>query len=261
MDLSKLFNPNEKPLDRLLTAGGFCSIFRTIGCIGDSISSGEFESRDADGKKDYHDMFDYSWGQFLARFTGSKVYNFSRGGMRADWYLESFADEMGYWDPALACQAYIVGLGVNDLLNHQKPLGTVDDGFTTPDESTFSGCYQEILRRYREIQPDAKFFLSTIARGNPGWDATGLVDGHAELIRQIAAKYPNTYVLDMNRYSPSWGEMYDRFFLGFHMTACGYAFTAQMFLSYIDYIVRMNMQDFKEAGFIGTGLHYIEDAK
>lgn len=28
--------PEEKPLDRLVTDGGFCGIFRTIGCIGDS---------------------------------------------------------------------------------------------------------------------------------------------------------------------------------------------------------------------------------
>ena len=32
----------EKPLDRILNDGGFCGIFRTIACIGDSLSSGEF---------------------------------------------------------------------------------------------------------------------------------------------------------------------------------------------------------------------------
>ena len=74
---------NEKPLDRIVTDGGFCSIFRTIACIGDSLSSGEFESKDESGNTRYHDFYDYSWGQFLARSTGSKVYNFSRGGMTA----------------------------------------------------------------------------------------------------------------------------------------------------------------------------------
>ena len=65
---------NEKPLDRIVTDGGFCSIFRTIGCVGDSLASGEFESIDEDGKKHYHDFYEYSWGQFIARSTGSKVY-------------------------------------------------------------------------------------------------------------------------------------------------------------------------------------------
>jgi hypothetical protein len=38
-----MVQPDEKPLDRLVENGGFCSIFRTIGCVGDSLSSGEFE--------------------------------------------------------------------------------------------------------------------------------------------------------------------------------------------------------------------------
>ena len=37
-------NHDEKPLDNIVSDGGFCSIFRTIGCVGDSLSSGEFES-------------------------------------------------------------------------------------------------------------------------------------------------------------------------------------------------------------------------
>ena len=40
---------NEKPLDRLVTDGGFCGILRTIGCVGDSLSSGEFEARNEEG--------------------------------------------------------------------------------------------------------------------------------------------------------------------------------------------------------------------
>ena len=43
MDWKTLFPENEQPLDHLLPDGGFCGIFRKIGCIGDSLSSGEFE--------------------------------------------------------------------------------------------------------------------------------------------------------------------------------------------------------------------------
>ena len=60
----------EKPLDTLVGDGGLCGVFRTIGCVGDSLSSGEFESLDASGNKTYHDMFEYSWGQYLARMAG-----------------------------------------------------------------------------------------------------------------------------------------------------------------------------------------------
>ena len=40
-----------------------------------------------------------------------------------------------------------------------------------------------------------------------------------------------------------------------HMTPAGYLLTAKMTAAYIDYIIRHNMQDFKEVGFIGTDLH------
>ena len=33
----------NKPLDKIICDGGMMNIFRTIGCIGDSLSSGEFE--------------------------------------------------------------------------------------------------------------------------------------------------------------------------------------------------------------------------
>ena len=35
--------PDEKPLDRIVSDGGFVGIFRTIACVGDSLASGEFE--------------------------------------------------------------------------------------------------------------------------------------------------------------------------------------------------------------------------
>ena len=62
MDITKFYgNPDEKPLDNLVTDGGFCGIFRTIGCIGDSLSSGELETYDEEGIRGYHDFYEYSW--------------------------------------------------------------------------------------------------------------------------------------------------------------------------------------------------------
>ena len=89
----------EKPLDNLISDGGFCSILRTVGCIGDSLSSGEFETLDQNGGHHYYDIFDYSWGQFMARAADITVYNFSRGGMSARQYIETFAEEKDFWNP------------------------------------------------------------------------------------------------------------------------------------------------------------------
>ena len=92
MNISEFMpSKDEKPLDRLVGDGGFTGIFRTIACIGDSLSSGEFESDSEACGKGYHDYFEYSWGQYIARTAGCKVYNFSRGGMTAKWFMESYA--------------------------------------------------------------------------------------------------------------------------------------------------------------------------
>lgn len=257
MKFSDFFRADEQPLDKLLPGGGFCGIFRTIACIGDSLSSGEFESTNADGSVGYNDMYDYSWGQYIARTLGCKVYNFSQGGMSARWYVEKFADERDLWNPDKAAQAYIIALGVNDTSQNNFddcPMGSMDDIGT--DRCTFARYYGEIIERYKQIQPDAKFFLMTIPRGESKSEAlVARRDAYAELLYQMAERYDNTYVLDFRRYAPVYdNEFRQQFFMGGHMNACGYILTAQMVMSYIDYIIRHNMRDFKSVPFIGTEL-------
>ena len=131
MNLTQFWdNKDEQPLDRIVNDGGMCAIFRKIACIGDSLSSGEFEGKAADGQKSYHDMFEYSWGQYIARAAGNTVYNFSRGGMTAKEYCDAFAKKLGLWDKEKACQAYIIALGVNDItraMANKEQLGGTDD--------------------------------------------------------------------------------------------------------------------------------------
>lgn len=58
---------NEKPLETFVGEYSNTSFFRKIAFIGDSLSSGEFETIDAEGNHGWHDMYEYSWGQFIAR--------------------------------------------------------------------------------------------------------------------------------------------------------------------------------------------------
>ena len=118
---------HEKPLENLTENGGFAAIFQSICCIGDSLSSGEFEYVNKNNEKFYYDKFEYSWGQFISRMTGNKVYNFSRGGMTAKEYIESFADLNNFWDINKKSDCYIIALGVNDILNMHMPIGNIND--------------------------------------------------------------------------------------------------------------------------------------
>lgn len=259
MKLEDLFPDDEKPLDRLCTDGGFAKIFRRIACVGDSLSSGEFQAVKADGSYSYHDFYEHSWGQYLGRTCGSLVRNFSTGGMTASNYCEEFGDHMGFWDPGKACDAYILALGVNDLLNYGQELGSTADicpADWRKNGKTFAGYYGQILQRYREIQPRARFFLVTIPSQGAGSEKEELRERHAQLLQEIAALFPNTYVIDLFHCAPVYDDAFKRrFFLSGHMNPAGYVLTAQMIASYIDWIIRQDMEAFADVGFIGTGLH------
>ena len=75
-------NFEDRPLQNIIRDGGMMNIFRTIGCIGDSLASGEFEYWD-NGQKGYWDFYEYSWGKQMERISGVSMTNFSRGGMTA----------------------------------------------------------------------------------------------------------------------------------------------------------------------------------
>lgn len=262
---------NEMPLDTLLDTAGYVPIFRTIACIGDSLSSGEFESDAGEGKSNYHDMFEYSWGQYMARMCGNTVYNMSRGGMTAREFCDGWADQNGFWNAKYASQAYIIALGVNDVNWLQNniidknvdgitwdtdPLGTIDDIHDDWHDNprNFVGHYATIVQRMKEIQPRAKFFFVTMPRW--GEEPTRGQAEHAKVLHQMAEKFDNSYVIDLNKYAiPYDDSTKEALWLRGHMSPMGYIYTARLMISYIDYLIRKYPADFKEVPYIGTELH------
>ncbi len=249
---------NEKPLDKRAVNGGFVRILDTLGCVGDSLSSGEFEAVGEDGKTKYLDEFGYSWGQVIARTAGIKVYNFSKGGMTAWKYCEEFAWEKGFWAPELKCRAYIIALGVNDLVNQKQELGTLDDIDTNnymKNAKTFTGYYAQIIQHYKKINPFAKFFLMTMPRQyeNESEERIAIRDAHQKRLYELAGFFDNCYVLHLRKYGPVYDQKFrDNFYLRHHMNPMGYVVTAEMVMSYIDYIIRHNPDDFKTIGLQNT---------
>ena len=260
-DIEKIMkDENEKPLDNLVPNPSFLGIFRRIGCVGDSLASGEMESLNDKNERGFHDYYEYSWGQYMARNAGFEALNFSKGGMTAEVYCESFADANNFWSPKLECQAYIIALGVNDITKYGSDLGSIDDidiNDWRNNKKTFAGYYGEIIQRLKEIQPKAKFFLTTIPRGDYKDEPRSCAeDIHAELIYEMAKLFDYTYVMDIRKYSPVITDEFKKiFFLGGHLNPMGYILYARMFESYIDYIIRHNPEDFAQVAFIGTSFH------
>lgn len=264
MDWEKeLYDATEKPLDRLVEGYSNTSIFRKMAFVGDSLSSGEFETVNHEGKKTFHDMFAYSWGQHIARKNGLTAYSFSKGGMTAKEYCESFAEEMGYWDKDKACQAYVIALGVNDIYNSEDPnveIGSpadVDVKDYRNNKKNFIGYYAEIVSRYKEIAPDAKFFFVGFPRETIFPRPEAQTRGVIEALYGLCEIFDNCYVIDLYEYGPLYDQrFYKHYWLHTHLNPMGYVLTAKMVDSYIDYIIRHNPEDFKNVGFIGSGIEY-----
>ena len=261
MDITKYMKiEGEQPLDNIVQNGGLCGIFRKIACIGDSLSSGEFQSYE-NGAHGFHDYYEYSWGQYMARDAGCTVYNFSKGGMTAKDY-DRFARDKGFFDDEYKAQAYIIALGVNDVsrvLGGELEFGSLEDVNLedyAKNAATFVGYYAKIIAKYQAIQPKAKFFLVTAPRDGSTSERQEYYDKHAEILHGLAQMFANCYVIDLRKYAPVYDAEFKRsFFLSGHMNAAGYRLTALMMESYIDYFIRHNPEDFTQVSFIGTPYH------
>lgn len=257
MDWDKLlFNDAEKPLDTFADGYSHTSAFRNMAFIGDSLSSGEFESRDKGGNPHYYDFFEYSWGQYIARKNGLMAYNFSRGGMTAKEYIEYFAEQNGFWSKEKACEAYVIALGINEVFNGDMEIGDIgdiDEADYTKNQPTYAGYYAQIVSRYKEIAPDAKFFFVTMPN-DEALDSEKLAR-MVQLMYDMAEHFDNCYVIDLFKFGPVYDKKFrEKFFLYGHLSPSGYILTARMIDSYIDYLVRHNSQDFKKVGFINKDI-------
>ena len=255
------FPAGDAPLDKITGQPGFTGIFHSWGFIGDSLSSGEHESRNADGTIGYHDLYEYSWGQRICQATGAKGDNYSQGGETASGWIEHFWNNPNNGNNNIDAkvspkQGYIIALGVNDF-NRGDKAGNPDVDINlsdfTKNADTFAGNYGGIIQRVKSIQPEAKIFVVTTPRdGQDRKEFNGV-------IRKMADIFSNVYVIDLEKYAPDYSEGSDirqNYYMGGHLSAAGYLLTSWIMMDYIDWIVRHNMDDFCQVAFIGTGLKY-----
>ena len=250
----------KTPLTDIITDGGFTAIFRTIGIVGDSLSSGEHEFYDGVTRK-YCDYYEYSWGQFIARKCGLTAYNFSVGGMTAKEF-NSFANYCKCYTAEKLCQAYIIALGRNDMNawdKYEYGFGKITDiDFKNPDNNkdSFVGHYAKIIQKLKIVQPKATIFVVTMPKSSSdAGERDCKCDRHAEFLRSLVELFDNLYVIDLRKYAPVHDDNFvSRYYLEGHLNAMGYLITAEQISTYIDYIIRNNYEKFKDVAFIGKNI-------
>lgn len=230
--------------------------FNKFGAIGDSLSSGVCVSN-AGGTYTYPNLYEYSWGQFMAHKNGMTCINFSKGGLTTRSWL---TDAMGYARliaDGNQCNAYTIALGVNDAnnLGHDYVGSSADINISDPTQNadTFYGNYGKIISAVKSVQPKAKIFLFTIP------ETASQYGEFNEAIREIATLFDNVYLIDLAS-----SKYIDLFNVGFikqqrrvgHYNAIAYRYMAEKLYKILGSYMYVNASEFKQIEFIGTNYSY-----
>lgn len=253
-------NDTERPLEHIIRDGGLTRIFRTAGVVGDSLSSGCMEYKDSSGNALGYDRYAFSWIQQMRGICGfDKAENFSVGGLTSKtfWTTQSQKVKNLREDGANhKCQLYFIALGVNDIADTTMDVGTPND-ISNDNSTTFYGYYSRIIKLIQNQQPKARIFLV----GLPNHNKMTIWGKRFKDFKNAIADMPNhfsfVYYLNLYEYEKPYDSEFQKiYFNGFHENALGYARTAWVISSYVDWYIRHNYEEFREVGFIGTDYHY-----
>ena len=227
--------------------------FLKIGCIGDSLASGESAYKKADGANGLVDIYEHSWGQFMAKHYGIECVNFSCGGLTT----RSYWTHSRGWASAQKnlCNAYIIGLGQNDRGKlGDEYLGTLADINLTDCEKnadTYYGNYAKIIQKIKGVQPKAKFFLLP--------DPIIAIDhAYNNAVVEIANKLPDCYLIDLTKYSDMYktGGFFRANNRGGHYNSIAYNYMGEIIGKEISKFMYANPAEFAQVEFIGTEYAY-----
>ena len=232
------------------------------------------------------DVYDVSWGQQICRLLGASGYNFSVGGEYCKrWCIGEDNDRR--WDKAQTDlkDVYTIGLGVNDrgywmggqtsivdypcvtayqnqsdygnlTLTEQEILADVNDADYTQNANSYAGWYAGIIQRIKSVRKDAHIFCIT----NPQ-DINVSKNEWNQVIKVLVDHFNDYYgkktiwLVDLEAYNKgvnqAWFKTYCN--LNGHFSAFGYLYFGYQISTYIDWIIRHNILDFKGTALIGSG--------
>lgn len=229
----KVDNLGNKVAD-LENVNNYIPMFRNIGIVGDSLSSGEIAYSDESGNH-YVDRFDSSWLSIIGRNNGVNISHYSQGGMTTKAWLEDAGNKKTSLLADDSKNAYFVALGTNDI-SESYPLGNVSD---TSSTNSFVGYLKNIIDVVHTKSPNSVVFLVST------YNNTDNAIRYSNMISEIADLYEYCFFVDFVNHTDiytSTGGVWSN--LG-HFTSLGYVKVAKIIEKLLNKIVDENKNYFK----------------
>ena len=120
------------------------------------------------------------------------------------------------------------------------------------NQNSYAGWYAGIIQRLKSVRKDAIIFCITNPSGSniSEWNQVIRI-----IVNKLNAYYgkETIFLVDLREYNPITPKMDDNCNLNGHYSAFGYLYSAYQISSYIDWIIRNNIDQFRGTSLIGTG--------
>lgn len=225
----------QTPISEIKADGGYANVLRKVGIVGDSLSCGALDIQNGNSAVDNWE--EYSWAKFMARRTDCELVKLAQGGLQvANWLATPFPTTAR--ETTNKCDSYFIMLGHNDQSTLSGNIDDVNVSDLSQSGNTTYGNLGKIVGILKEANPKAKIFFITYPLYMCEYK------GVNTMLREICDKVGG-YLIDLYAYD----KTTDYFKDVTHLTPFGYYTWATEIMTYVDYIMRNNMADFKDIGY------------
>lgn len=241
---------DDTPIKNIGKTSNLTNIISKYGIIGDSLSSG---AQDISGGTSATDIPQFAWATFFEKATGCETVRLAQGGLQLkNWH--NLMEQKARIEEN-KCSAYIIMLGHNDTASEVGTIADVDlTDISNSNTNTQFGMYGKLIGTLRNINPKCKIFCVTY----PIYYVENF--GTNSIPRTLPNYIDNCYCIDLWKYDKNRSESYNTdfatpnpHFAKTHGTVLGYKNWANIIDSYIDYIIRLNLNKFADVAYIETG--------
>ena len=221
--------------------------FRRVGCIGDSYTEGYINIGGGSVTIDKN----YAWPHYMESITGNVWTNFGKSGSSCKSWVDggAYSNLMLVQADGNKCQAYVIGLMINDSdpnAHAYVAVGTPSDIGT--EENTYYAYYYRLIQAVHAVNAEAPIFCATCPRTESRFS------DYNAAVRRIVTYCQNenlpVFLLDLagSKYNTTEYYKHPIFstdYINGHYTAIGYELMAECYVRVISDVINENISSFK----------------